>query len=305
MTMTPDDDINPVKVAEPLGGRDYLNNSAVRLYQACPLRYHFKHIAGLPEATVGSSLVLDEAFQACLQVHFECLRTEGRPPDLDTLLHVFWTAWHAHDGLTIVFNQGQDLASVARLAERLLLGFRASDLARPVGLILGVAEELRGAIVAGCPDLLARIDPLIDTGPELVLTDFRTSRSAWNAERVEEAAPELLISHELAKPRAGGRPIRIEFAVVTKAKFPVLTRHEVQVDPHQVERAKVLVQRIWRGIEAGHVYPVPSPLNCTRCPFRDPCRAWPGPGSAGLSHAEISAATARKAQPLRQRSLDP
>jgi hypothetical protein len=305
MTMTPDDDVNPAKIPEPLGGRDYVSYSAVSLYQACPLRYHFKYVAGLPEATVGSSLVVDEAFHACLQVHFERLRTEGRPPDLDTLVDVFWTAWRAHDGQTIVFNQGEDLAAIARLAERLLRAFQASDLARPAGVILGVAEELHGAIVAGCPDLLARMDLLIDTGPELVLTDFRTSRSAWNVDRVEEAAPELLVSHELAKPRAGGRPVRIEFAVATKTKFPVLTRHEIQVDPHQVERAKVLVQRIWRGMEAGHFYAVPSPLNCPRCPFRDPCRAWPGPGSAGLSDAEISGAAARKAQSLRRFPLDP
>jgi putative RecB family exonuclease len=203
-----------------------------------------------------------------------------------------------------VFNQGEDLATVARLAERLLRAFQASDLARPRGIILGVGEELQGAVVPGCPDLLARIDLLIDTGPALVLMDFRTSRSAWNADRVEEAAPELLICHELAKPRAGGRPIRIEFAVLTKTKFPVLSRHEVQVNPQQVERAKVLVQSIWRGIEAGHFYPVPSPLNCTRCPFRDPCRAWPGPGRTGLSHAEISGAAARKAQSLRRLPLD-
>jgi putative RecB family exonuclease len=305
MTMTPDDDINHAKIAELLGGRDYISYSAVRLYQACPLRYHFTYVAGLPEATVGSSLVVDEAFHACLLDHFEHLRTEGRPPDLDTLIDVFWTAWHAHDGQTIVFNQGEGLAGVARLAERLLLAFQASDLARPVGLILGVREELHGAVVPGCPDLLACIDLLIDTGPALVLTDFRTSRSAWNVDRVEEAAPELLICHELVKPLAGGRPVRIEFAVVTKTKFPVLTRHEVQLDAHRVERAKVLVQSIWRGIEAGHFYPVPSPLNCTRCPFRDPCRAWPGPERAGLSHAEISGAAARKAQSLRRLPLDP
>jgi hypothetical protein len=215
MTMTPDDDINLAKVAEPLGGRDYVSYSAVSLYQACPLRYHFKYVAGLPEATVGSSLVLDEAFHACLQVHFEHLRTEGRPPDLDTLLQVFWNAWHAHEDQTIVFNKGEDLAVVARLADRLMRAFQASDLARPRGIILSVGDELQGAVVSGCPDLLARIDLLIDTGPESVLTDFRTSRSAWNADGVEQAAPELLTSHELSKQRAGGRPIRIEFAVVT------------------------------------------------------------------------------------------
>jgi hypothetical protein len=35
----------------------------------------------------------------------------------------------------------------------------------------------------------------------------------------------------LAKPIADGRPIRLQFAVVTKPKTPEVYRHEVQADP--------------------------------------------------------------------------
>ncbi len=36
------------------------------------------------------------------------------------------------------------------------------------------------------------------------------------------------------------------------------------------------VARIWRAIEAEHFYPAPSPMACGGCPFREPCRKWPG-----------------------------
>jgi hypothetical protein len=52
-----------------------------------------------------------------------------------------------------------------------------SAFAQPRGKILGVEEELRGRLVAGCPDLLARIDLLVETDDALVITDFKTARS--------------------------------------------------------------------------------------------------------------------------------
>ena len=49
----------PVSHARPDTGRDYLSFSAIRLYQGCPLRFHFKYNLGLPEDSVSSALVLD------------------------------------------------------------------------------------------------------------------------------------------------------------------------------------------------------------------------------------------------------
>jgi hypothetical protein len=35
-----------------------------------------------------------------------------------------------------------------------------------------------------------------------------------------------------------------------------------------------IVENIERAIEAQVFYPVESPLNCSTCPYRQPCREW-------------------------------
>src|SRR5437879_4668358 len=158
----------------------------------------------------------------------------------------------------------------------MLRAFRECDFAYPGGVIVGVEEGLRGEAVPGCPELLARVDLLIDAGDELRLLDFKTSRSAWSIDKVEDAAPQLLLYSELAKTLADGKPLRLCFAVLTKAQVPVITLHHVPRDSQQVERTKRTVERVWHAIEGGHFYPSPSPMQCPSCPYRGPCRAWTG-----------------------------
>ena len=52
--------------------------------------------------------------------------------------------------------------------------------------------------------------------------DFKTARSRWSAGKLDCSADQLLIYHELAKPLAGGKPLRLEFAVLTKTQQPAV-----------------------------------------------------------------------------------
>jgi putative RecB family exonuclease len=255
---------------------DHISYSAISTFQACPLRFAFRYVLGLPEQTISSSLVMGSALHRAVQYHFERLLVGDTGTDLDTLLGVFQDTWESYADQRILFGKGDDRDTLGRLADRLLKAFLQSDFARPQGLILGVEEELRGEIIPGCPDLLARVDLIVDTGQELVVSDFKSSRSAWSECKVEDLAPQLLLYSELVKSMADGRPIKLSFAVLTKTKLPELTVHDVPLDAQQVNRTKKTVERVWQAIQAGHFYPNPSPLNCGSCPYRDPCRQWAG-----------------------------
>ncbi|HUE72264.1 MAG TPA: RtcB family protein [Pirellulaceae bacterium] len=176
----------------------------------------------------------------------------------------------------IRFGKEETQASLDGLAQRMLRAFSASDLAVPQGRILAVEEELRGNLIPGLPDILARIDLIFETPHELVIADWKTSRSRWNAEQVEESAPQLLLYSDLVRELAPGKSLRVEFAVLTKTKVVSAERHGFTVDPAQVARTKGTVERVWRAIEAGHFYPAPSAMSCASCPYRQPCRLWPG-----------------------------
>ena len=256
--------------------RDYVSFSAIRTYQQCPLRYYFKYIAGLPEETVSSSLVFGGAVHRAIEHHFRELLIGNSRPGLDALLAVYQQEWADRDSGRVQFGKTDTKDSLDVLAQRMLLAFLASELAVPQGRILAVEEELRGNVIPGVPDILARIDLIIETRQELLISDWKTSRSRWSAEQVEEASPQLLLYSDLARELAPGKALRIEFAVLTKTKEVTAERFGLAVDASQVARTKRMIERVWRAIEARHFYPAPSAMNCAACPFRQPCRHWPG-----------------------------
>jgi putative RecB family exonuclease len=256
--------------------RDYLSFSAVTTFQSCPLRWYFRYIRGLPEESVAASLVFGSAIHAAVQFHFEQLLVGAGPPDVDALLSAFQRAWRAHATKPVLFGKREVFDDYCRMADRTLRAFIASDWAHPTGVIVGVEEELRGHVVPGCPDILGRVDLLVDAGDALVLTDFKTSRSGWSDSHIVEAAPQLLLYSELAQPLTDGRPLRLQFAVMTKTQTPDFAVHPVEPDPGQVNRTKRIVQRVWQAIQAQHFYPNPSPINCPACPYRTACKAWQG-----------------------------
>jgi CRISPR/Cas system-associated exonuclease Cas4 (RecB family) len=258
------------------GGRDYLSYSAVSLWQQCPLRFAFKYLLGLPEKSVSASLVLGSGIHRAIQHHYESLLAGNQAPGLQALLQVFWDAWQTHARQEILFAKTEDLHTIGHLADRMLRSFQRSTLATPEGAIVGIEEELRAPLISGVPDLLARVDLLIETDDALIVRDFKTARTAWTQEHVADSAGQLWLYSELVKKLADGRPLRLEFAVLTKTKVPELALHPVPLDPQQVQRTKVIVERVWRSIETGVIYPTPSALSCPTCPYREPCKSWTG-----------------------------
>jgi putative RecB family exonuclease len=254
---------------------DHLSFSSISTFQACPLKFFFRYVLGLPTPTISSSLVFGSAIHAAVQYHFEHLLV-GRHSDLDGLLSVYQDAWETYTDQTVQFGKGEDQSILGQLANRSLRTFLSSDFAHPKGVIVGVEEELPGTIVPGCPELLARVDLLIDTGAELAVCDFKTSRSSWSDEKIDDGSPQLLLYSELVKPIADGRPVKLSFAVLTKTKVPSLTVHQVPLDQRQIERTKRTVERVWGAIQAGHFYPNPSTYNCSTCSYREPCQRWAG-----------------------------
>ena len=259
----------------PPGERDYISYSAITSYQSCPLRYYFRYIAGLPERAVGASLVFGSAIHRSVEHHFNELLVGNEPPTMEALLGEYDRHWQETDVSVVKFGK-EDRDSLGTLAQRMLAAFQTSTLAKPEGHIIGVEEQLRGPVIADCPDLLGRIDLLVETRDELIVTDLKTSRSRWSAEQACDQAGQLLLYSELVRPLAPRKKLRLRFAVVTKAQKPSVDLHEVAADAKQVRRTKRIVEQVWRAIESRVFYPAPSPMNCTGCPFRKPCRDWTG-----------------------------
>jgi hypothetical protein len=173
-----------------------------------------------------------------MQFHFQELLAGNPAPDLDTLLAVYQDAWRDRRERIVRFARGEDENSLGKLADRILAAFQHSPLAQPDGRLIGIEEELRGNLVPGCPDLLARVDLIQATSLELIVTDFKTSRNSWGLGKAEASAEQLLLYHELVQPFAAGKVVRLNFAVISKGKVPSIELHDVAVSRQRLERTK-------------------------------------------------------------------
>ena len=262
-------------VAGPAQPRDHISYSSINLFRQCSLRYFFKYVAGLPEEKTSASFVFGRAIHRAVEFHFRELLSGGEGSNLDSLLGEFQACWDEQPPETITYPKSESRDSLGRLADRLLRAFLDSDLSRPVGRIIGIEEEMRGQLIDGVPDLLARLDLLTETDDAVTITDLKTSRSAWSDQHAA-AAEQLLLYGALVRRLIPHKPLRLEFIVASKTKDVSITRHTILFDQRRLDRTKRIVERVWRAIAAEHFFPSPSAMNCSTCPFRDPCRHWSG-----------------------------
>jgi len=68
-------------------------------------------------------------------------------------------------------------------------------------------------------------------------------------------------------------PVKLHFAVITKAKTPLVQLLPVPADAGRVDALTEGVGQVWRAIQIGNFYPNSSPQHCTTCPFRSRCPA--------------------------------
>ena len=125
-------------------------------------------------------------------------------------------------------------------------------------------------------DLLGRVDLLLETEDAVVVQDFKTSRSAWNEYQAEDQSEQLLLYADLVRRLVPGKQLRLQFAVITKAKSPKVQLLEANFDESKLERTKRVFENVWSTIQSGHFYLAPSPMQCPGCGYRDLCAAWRG-----------------------------
>ncbi|MDB4770764.1 PD-(D/E)XK nuclease family protein [bacterium] len=265
--------------------RDYLSYSAVRTFQGCPLKYRFRYIDGLPEDCVSSSLVFGSAIHAAVEFYFNQQLAGEVEPSLDELLDVYQQSWRDRSEQEVRFNKSETADSLHGLADRMLKAFLASDLTKQDGRIIGVEEELRGELSAELPDLLGRVDLLLETDDSVIVQDFKTSRSAWNEYQAEDQSEQLLLYGDLVRRLVPGKKVRLQFAVITKAKSPKVQLLEASFDESKLDRTKRVFENVWSAISAGHFYPAPNPMQCSGCGYRRQCDAWRGNSNHGSVYA--------------------
>jgi CRISPR/Cas system-associated exonuclease Cas4 (RecB family) len=213
---------------------------------------------------------------SAVERHYQAILSGDPKPNVERLMFAYRSAWLPHDPDAIQFGSTETRASLDALAGKMLTAFLNSPVAIVQGRVLGVEEETRGMLVKGVPDLYGRVDLLTEDSDSLVITDIKTSRGKWSAERVEDSGEQLLLYSHLASQISPGKKIATRFLVLTKTKQPVLEEHVREGEPAAVQRTLAGVERLWRAIEASVFYPAASTVACAGCGYRAACRVLAG-----------------------------
>lgn len=255
---------------------DYLSWSRISTYQQCPLKWHFKYQLGLPEPTVSAGLVFGSSVHAAIERHYQNILVGKPPPDIETLMEAFDDAWREFLPDAIHYGERETEDSLHAQGERVLRVFQTSELAAPKGKIVGIEEEIVADVIPGAPRLLARLDLLVEADAELRIVDFKTARSRWSRDHADESSTQLLLYGEAVREVFPDISHRLQFAVMTKTKEPTFDIYNIASGGSETRRALRVAEQVWKSMQAGNIYPNPSPITCAGCPFRKPCRDWTG-----------------------------
>ena len=260
--------------------RPYLSWTQVSSYQQCPRAFAFRYVEHAEPDFVPSSLLFGSAMhEAFARVH-EC-DMEGLPiPSSEELAGKVSNLLGA-SLLPVKYSKGESAETLHALGIRMVEAFLASPESKPEGQPVCIEDRASGSIDPQIPPIEGKVDFVRLTKDGLVLRDYKTARSKWNADKVEEAAPQLRLYATILDQQLDGwrRITGIEFVTVTKAVKPVVTTHEVPMRKESVQACIDQIGQVWDGIRKS-VFPTRPGWPCKTCPYASKCPAAIKPAGA-------------------------
>jgi putative RecB family exonuclease len=258
-------------------GRDHISYSEINTFQRCSLQHWYRYVENAPPEQVSAALILGSGVHAAIEGHLQAVLNSETPPTIAELMGVFDDCWKREASeKPVSYPRGQDADEVRATAERMIQRFMESPYAIPQGQVIGIEHAFKASLARDLPPLAGRIDLITWQDDELVITDYKTARSFWNSDTAQQNASQLLLYAEGLKQMADELDARItlQFIILTKAKTPKIASLPVQFAPDQLARTKLTVRRVVDAMKHQAVYPSPSPLNCSICPYQRRCEAW-------------------------------
>ncbi|MGD0090639.1 MAG: PD-(D/E)XK nuclease family protein, partial [Planctomycetota bacterium] len=178
---------------------NHLSWSGIQTYSQCPRKFSYRYIEQAPVEFTPASLAFGGSFHRAVE-HLNQARIEGAAiPDVAALVAKYDEAWaeEAAKAPEIQHAKDEDATSLLLMADRMLAAYRqhVMDTApQSAGAqIIAIEHQHRFTFLPDVPPIEMRLDLLELAGPDLVVTDVKTSRSRWNDEKVREHLPQLVL----------------------------------------------------------------------------------------------------------------
>lgn len=254
--------------------RPHWSYSSISQFLSCSLRFYFQRVIRLPQKSVGSSLVLGSAVHAALAEYHRTVQ-EDEPTDTTKLHQIITESWNRKQNENRISyrdgeNQNDLIAQGISLIEMYLKAPPPQNIVAIEQEILAPIRNSRGEYLE--TPLVAIADLITEGNEELTVGEYKTSGRAYSEMEVETSLqPTCYVSAVLEKL---GHHATVEYTVLVKTKTPKVQRLTTIRTDEDLGRLGDIVEAIERAIAANVFYPVETPLNCSTCPYRQPCREW-------------------------------
>jgi len=254
--------------------RPHWSYSAISQFLACPLRYYFQRVIGLPSTTVSSVLVLGSAVHHALAEYHRGIQA-GQSVTKDHLHDAVLEGWEYREAEgTVVFKSGEgkddSLAQGTALVDVYLQEPPPENIVQVEQKIIAPMHNSIGDYLVTPLVAVADLITTVDDG--LKVHEFKTSGRTYSEMEADTSLqPTCYVN---AVQETFGESARVEYIVLVKTKTPKVQRLAAVRHEADLGRLGDIVQTIEQAVQAGIFYPVESPLNCSSCPYRQPCREW-------------------------------
>jgi len=256
---------------------DHFSFSAASTFQDCPKKWWYTYIKRLPREFNTSSLLFGASLHAALEtIHFELYR--DRHPKLETAIETYETNWRVEaKNNEVRFNKDETYDSLFNSARALVSDYFNQDFAR-LGSVLGVEQEIRLQLKGMTVPVVGRIDVLFEKADFIRVTDAKTTKAAFNEDKVHVSAAQLALyaSSIEALSRQKQKPLAGRFVVFRKLKTPRIEVVDVPLTVADQNRALRMLKDTWSLIEvalSADAFPARRSWVCKQCPFLKRCDA--------------------------------
>jgi len=254
--------------------RPHWSYSSLNQYLRCPLQFFFERVLGLPRPTIGSGLVLGSAVHSALETYHLALK-EDRSPNHDQIRKSFIDAWESREaGAKVTFKAGDSKEDAIAMGVALIELYLKEP---PPTNIIAVEQRLIAPVRNSRDEYLETpivsvADLITEENDTLKIKEFKTSGRAYSAIEAETSLqPTCYVNavHEVY-----GRSAEVDYTVLVKTKTPKIQKVSANRLDEELGRLGDIVETIERAVQTNVFYPVETPMNCSTCPFRGPCREW-------------------------------
>jgi putative RecB family exonuclease len=256
--------------------KEHLSASSINDYVECGLHFKFRRIDRIESEFQSESLEFGSIIHEVLGEYYRNKQV-GIKPSLKQLQKVFkdLSKKRVEDNDEIEFAEGHDYDTFLRTGKDLLAtwyeslptdDFRVLAVERPFSFSI---DGTKVPPIIGAIDLLEE-----DPAGTIIVSDFKTSRSAYSNDKIDKSFQLTLYYMAMKAEEFADRDILLRFDCLIKTKTPKFEQYYTTRSEEDVQRAVKKIRYVWESIQKGVFIPHDGSWKCGGCEYQENCDAW-------------------------------